>query len=144
MLTARLRPLAAAGALALSASLACAMGHKPAGDDDAVNARILPVAKIELAAGGGTAAGSRSGEQMFQAACNGCHGSGALGAPKVGDNAAWAPRLAKGLSGLLKSATGGLRSMPVKGGVADATEAELARAIVYMGNKSGGSLKEPM
>ena len=143
MPNARLRPLAAAGVLALTASFAFAMGSKPAADEDAVNARIVPVAKIELAAGGGAAAGSRSGEQMFQSACNGCHGSGALGSPKVGDNAAWAPRLAKGLPALLKSAVGGLRSMPVKGGVADATEAELARAIVYMGNQSGGSLKEP-
>ena len=73
----------------------------------------------------------------------GCHGSGALGAPKVGANADWAPRLSKGLDGLLKAAVNGIRAMPAKGGVADATDAELARAIVYMANKSGGSLKEP-
>jgi cytochrome c5 len=129
--------------LALSASFAFAMGSKPAADDEGVNARILPVAKIELAGGATGGAGNRSGEQLFQAACNGCHGSGALGAPKVGDSGAWAPRIAKGLDGLLKSAVGGLRAMPAKGGVADATNAELARAIVYMANKSGGSLKEP-
>lgn len=143
MSNARLRPAAAVGVLALSVSVAFAMGSKPKADEDAVNARILPVAKLELAGGGGAAAGTRSGEQLFQAACNGCHASGALGAPKVGDNGAWAPRLAKGLDGLLKSAVGGIRSMPAKGGVADATDAELARAIVYMANKSGGSLKEP-
>lgn len=141
MLNPRFSVLALAGMVA--ASTAFAMGSRPKVDEEAVNARIQPVAKVALAAGGGAAAGNRSGEQMFQAACNGCHGSGALGAPKVGDAGAWGPRLGKGLDGLLKNATNGIRSMPPKGGVADATEAELARAIVYMANKSGGSLKEP-
>jgi cytochrome c5 len=127
----------------VAASTAFAMGSHPKADDEAVNARIQPIAKIALAAGGGAAAGSRSGEQMFQAACNGCHASGALNAPKVGDAGAWGPRLGKGLDGLLKNAVNGIRAMPPKGGVADATDAELARAIVYMANKSGGSLKEP-
>jgi cytochrome c5 len=141
MLNPRFTVLALAGMVA--ASTAFAMGSHPKADDEAVNARIQPVAKIALAAGGGAAAGSRSGEQMFQAACNGCHASGALNAPKVGDAGAWGPRLGKGLDGLLKNAVNGIRAMPPKGGVADATDAELARAIVYMANKSGGSLKEP-
>lgn len=141
MFNARFSMLALAGMVA--ASSAFALGSRPKADPEAVNDRIAPVAKIELAAGGGAAAGNRTGEQMFQAACNGCHASGALGAPKVGDAGAWGPRLGKGLDGLLKNAVNGIRSMPAKGGVADATNAELARAIVYMANKSGGSLKEP-
>ena len=142
MFKTKLHPLALAGVLAVSASVAFAMGSRPK-DDEAVNTRIQPVAKLELAAGGSGGAGNRTGEQLFQSSCNGCHGSGALGAPKVGANGDWAPRLGKGLPGLLKSAIGGIRSMPAKGGVADATDDELARAIVYMANKSGGSLKEP-
>lgn len=141
MLNPRFSLLALAGMVA--ASSAFAMGSRPKVDEEAVNVRIQPVAKVALAAGGSAAAGNRSGEQMFQAACNGCHGSGALGSPKVGDAGAWGPRLGKGLDGLLKNAVNGIRAMPPKGGVADATEAELARAIVYMTNKSGGSLKEP-
>ncbi len=137
------RSLVLSCVLACSMPAAFAMGSTPKADDEGANARILPVARVELAAAGGAAAGSRSGEQMFQAACNGCHGSGDLGAPKVGANADWAPRLSKGLDGLLKAAVNGIRAMPAKGGVADATDAELARAIVYMANKSGGSLKEP-
>lgn len=141
MSNARFAMLALTGMVA--ASSAFALGSKPKADDEAINARIQPVAQVSLASGSGAAAGNRTGEQMFQAACNACHGTGALGAPKVGNNGDWAPRLGKGLDGLLKNATSGIRSMPPKGGVADATSAELARAIVYMANKSGGSLKEP-
>lgn len=128
--------------LSVSAA-AFAMGGKPPVDGEAVLARIQPVAKLNLAGATGGGAGGRSGEQLFQSTCNACHGSGALNAPKVGDNGAWAPRIAKGLDGLLKSASNGLNAMPPKGGAADATDKELASAIVYMANKSGGSLKEP-
>ncbi|QDX83017.1 hypothetical protein B9N43_15250 [Denitratisoma sp. DHT3] len=124
-------------------SAAIAMGGKPKVDEEAVLARIQPVAQVQLAGAAGSAAGGRSGEDLFQSACNACHGTGALNAPKVGDKGAWAPRLAKGLDGLLKSATNGLNAMPPKGGAADATDKELASAIVYMVNKSGGNLKEP-
>lgn len=125
-------------------SAAFAMGGKPKVDEEALLARIQPVAKVQLAgAGSGAAAGSRSGEQLYQSACNACHGSGALNAPKMGDKGAWAPRIAKGLDGLLKSATNGLNAMPPKGGAADATDKELALAVVYMANNSGGNLKEP-
>lgn len=112
-------------------------------DEEAVNARIAPVASSVLAAAtsGGSAA-SRTGEQLYTTACAACHDSGAAGAPKVGDNAAWGSRLKQGLNGLLKSATAGKNAMPPKGG-SDASETELARAIVFMANKSGGSLKEP-
>jgi cytochrome c5 len=111
-------------------------------DEAAVDQRIAPVGQVTIAAATGGAGVVRTGEQLYQAACTACHATGAAGAPKLGDNAAWAPRLAQGLSGLLKSVTNGKNAMPPKGG-ADASELELARAIVYMANKSGGSLKEP-
>lgn len=112
-------------------------------DPERVNARIKPVASVEVAAGGGAAAGARTGAQLFESACTACHSTGAAGAPKVGDKAAWAPRIAQGLKGLVASATKGKNAMPPKGGVADATDAELARAIAYMANKSGASFPEP-
>lgn len=111
-------------------------------DEEAVNQRILPVAQVSIAAASGGAGVERTGEQLYQAACIACHATGAAGAPKLGDNAAWGPRLKLGLSGLLKSVVMGKNAMPPKGG-SDATETELAHAIVYMANKSGGSLKEP-
>lgn len=105
------------------------------------NARIQPVAKVDIASAA-DAPGNRSGEQLVQAACFACHGTGAAGAPKIGDKAAWAPRIAKGLDGLLKSAIAGLNAMPPRGG-SDATDVELERAIAYMANQSGASFKEP-
>ncbi len=137
------RSLVLAGALAISATAAVAMGGHPKADEEAINARIQPLAHVELAAAQkGAAAGARTGEQLYNAVCNACHGSGAAGAPKLGDKAAWAPRIALGLDGLVKSATAGKNAMPPKGG-SDATPEELARAIAFMANKSGASFKEP-
>jgi cytochrome c5 len=137
-----IRTLAAAGALALSVSV-FAMGARPAGDEEGANKRIAPVARVELAAAGpAAAAGSRSGEQIYTSVCGACHEAGVAGAPKTGDKAAWAPRIALGLDALLKSSIAGKNAMPPKGG-SDANDAELARAIVYITGKSGGNLKEP-
>ena len=136
--------LAAAAALALAVSAALAMGGSPKVDEEALASRIQPVARIELVAAGADAAkGSRSGEDLVKAVCAACHQTGAAGAPKIGDKAAWAARLGQGLDGLVKSATAGKNAMPPKGGAADASEIELARAIVFMANKSGASFKEP-
>ena len=105
---------------------------------------IQPVAKVVLAAAdAGAAKGSRTGEQVVGAVCGACHNAGALGAPKIGDNAAWAPRLAQGHEGLTKSAIAGKNSMPPRGGNPDLSDDEIARAIAFMANKSGASFKEP-
>ena len=137
-----IRTLAATGALLLSVS-AFAMGGRPKGDGEAANSRIAPVARVEIAAASaGAAAGNRSGEQIYKAACSACHDAGVANAPKLGDKGAWVPRLALGLDGLLKSAIAGKNAMPPKGG-SDANDIELARTIVYLANKSGGNLKEP-
>jgi cytochrome c5 len=119
------------------------MGGRPKGDDEAANSRIAPVARVELAAArSGAAAGNRSGEQIYKASCAACHDTGVANAPKLGDKAAWAPRIALKLDGLLKSAIAGKNAMPPKGG-SDANDVELTRAIVYMANKSGAGFKEP-
>jgi cytochrome c5 len=124
--------------------LANYIGHKDSKvDEEAVNSRIQPVAKVELAAAGAAAAaGNRSGEELYNATCMACHGTGAAGAPKMGDKAAWGPRIGVGLDVLLKTAKVGKNAMPPKGG-SDATDEELARAIVFMANKSGANFKEP-
>ena len=111
---------------------------------EAVAARIQPVGKVEFGEAG--AAGAvRSGEEIVKAVCAACHETGAAGAPKIGDKAAWAPRLKGGLNGMLANASKGIKAMPPRGGLEDtpAGQAELARAIVFMANQSGGALKEP-
>ena len=118
-----------------------AKGSKPV-DPEAINLRIAPVATVKIAGPVVADGAPRSGEQIYKTSCFACHDTGAANAPKLGDKVAWASRLALGLDGLLKSAIAGKNAMPPKGG-SDASETELASAIVYLANKSGGDLKEP-
>jgi len=119
------------------------MGNQSTGDAAAIAERIRPVAKVEMAsAAAGGAKAPRTGEELVKSVCSACHGTGAAGSPKIGDKAAWAPRIAKGLDALVKSATAGKNAMPPKGG-SDASELELTRAIVYMADKSGANFKDP-
>jgi cytochrome c5 len=129
--------------VALTPALAVAMGNRPKSADlEAANARIQPVAKVKLGAPqAAAAAGDRSGEELYKGVCGACHDTGAANAPKTGDKAAWAPRIALGLDGLVKSAKAGKNAMPPNGG-SNATEEELKRAIVFMTNKSGAGFKE--
>ena len=115
---------------------------------EAVAARIRPVAGEAVVAVAGAAGAARTGEEIVKTVCAACHTTGAAGAPKIGDKAAWAPRLKAGLNALLADAIKGITVkgamvMPPRGGAADLSDYELARAIVYMANQSGGSLKEP-
>jgi cytochrome c5 len=57
-----------------------------------------------------------TGEQAFTQVCSACHSTGVNGAPKVGDHAAWAPRIAQGKDTLYKDAIAGKGNMPPKGG----------------------------
>jgi cytochrome c5 len=57
-----------------------------------------------------------TGEQAFTQVCSACHTSGVNGAPKIGDHAAWGPRIAQGKEVLYKDAIGGKGNMPAKGG----------------------------
>ena len=108
-----------------------------------VSARLAPVGSVEVGAPPAPA-GSRSGEDIVKNSCGVCHTAGVAGAPKIGDKASWAEPLKRGLNGMLAIAIKGTpKGMPPRGGVADLTDAELARAIVFMANQSGGSLKEP-
>jgi cytochrome c5 len=59
---------------------------------------------------------SKTPEQLYQGACLACHMTGAAGAPKLGDAAAWAERMAKGLDAMVSSAIGGIGAMPPRGG----------------------------
>lgn len=57
-----------------------------------------------------------TGEQAFTKVCSACHATGVNGAPKVGDHAAWGPRIAQGKEVLYKDAIAGKGNMPAKGG----------------------------
>jgi cytochrome c5 len=72
------------------------------------------------------------GQAVYQQACFACHMTGAAGAPKFGDKAAWAPRIATGKAALMTSALNGKGAMPPKGGQAQLTEDQISAAIDYM------------
>jgi cytochrome c5 len=80
----------------------------------------------------------RSGEQVVAAACARCHQTGEGGAPKIGDRAAWTPRVARGLSTVTEAALKGHGGMPARAGMADLSDAEVRRAIEYMFNVGAG------
>ena len=110
--------------------------------EEAVMKRIQPVAKVELAGAGGGDKAAKSPEDVYKATCAACHDSGAAGAPKLGDKAAWAGRIGVGLQKLAQSGIKGKNAMPPKGGT-DLSDADFARVVAYVANKSGASFKEP-
>jgi len=84
-----------------------------------------------------------AGDVVYTANCVACHGSGAAGAPKTGDAAGWAPRIAQGYETLVKHAIEGIRAMPARGGNAELDDLEVAKAVVHMANASGAKFTEP-
>ena len=119
---------------------------KPAAGTDAleaqaVAARIAPVGHVEVK-DANDAAAMKGGEQVFQAQCAACHATGAAGAHKLGDAAAWGPRIKGGVEALLTSALKGKGNMGPQGG-GDFSDFEIHRAVVYMANQGGAKFDEP-
>jgi cytochrome c5 len=109
--------------------------------------RIAPVAKVAIAgkdnsalapvqAAAAAPAAELGGEEVFNMACMACHGAGVAGAPKMGDKAAWGPRIAKGAETLHKHAIEGFQGtagfMPPKGGRADMADKSIMNAVDFM------------
>jgi cytochrome c5 len=119
-----------------------------------VRARIAPVGKLAIAGrdnsalaivGSAEAAPVRapavsttvlSGADVYSSTCAACHATGVGGAPKYGDRAAWAPRLAQGTAVLRQHALAGLQGkagvMPAKGGRADLADQSVINAVDYI------------
>ena len=107
---------------------------------------IAPVAKVAVAGQDNSAlapakqenapAKDLPGEEVFNTTCQACHGAGVAGAPKSGDKAAWAPRIAKGVDTLHKHAIEGFQGqagfMPAKGGQPALTDKSVMNAVDYM------------
>jgi cytochrome c5 len=108
---------------------------------EAVSARLRPVARLEIGAPGG-APGGRSGAEIVKNVCSACHQTGAANAPKIGDAAAWAPRIKTGVNALVQSVIKGKGAMPPKAGDASLTETEIHNAVVQLANQAGAKFKE--
>ena len=91
-------------------------------------ATAAPAAAPTAAAAGGAGAGKATYDKV----CFACHATGAAGAPKFGDKAAWAPRIAQGKDKLHQSALHGKGAMPAKGGNPALPDADVMAAVDYM------------
>ena len=106
----------------------------------AIEDRIKPYSQVCLpgdecgGAAASVASGPRSGEAVYNRACGACHGTGAAGAPMLGDAVAWSPRLAKGMAVLYDSGVNGVpgTGMIAKGGCANCSDEEVNAAVDYM------------
>ncbi|MFM5714713.1 cytochrome c5 family protein [Aeromonas allosaccharophila] len=140
--------------LAVGMTAASLSGAVLAADEmspEAIAERIKPIGQVYTAkdlegiAGAGAApaatasSGPRDGEAVFKGACFACHDTGAAGAPKRGDKAAWEPRIAQGIDTLKKHAiegfTGKSGMMPPRGTCANCSDEEIENAIHYMIDK---------
>jgi cytochrome c5 len=95
------------------------------------NAALNPPAAAQTAA-----AVDLPGEEVYKQVCTMCHGAAVAGAPKTGDKAAWAPRIAQGIDTLHKHALEGFQGkagyMPPKGGRADLSDQSIMNAVDYL------------
>jgi cytochrome c5 len=113
-----------------------------------IEQRIAPVARVAVAgkdnaalnppaaAPAAASTADLTGEQVYNQACVACHGAGVAGAPKFGDKAAWAPRIAQGIDTLHKHALQGFQGknglMPQKGGRTDFSDQSVMNGVDYM------------
>jgi cytochrome c5 len=109
--------------------------------EEAVAHRIQPVGVVMLKDASAVVA-LRTGEQVYTAQCSACHAAGLAGAPKLGDEAAWAARIKTGYEVLVTSALKGKGAMAAQGG-GEFSDFEIGRAVVFMANKSGAKFDEP-
>ena len=101
---------------------------KPVGEVCIMGEECKGVGAVAVAAGGA----ARTADDVVAKHCGACHTAGVLGAPKIGDTAAWQARATNGVDGLLANAIAGLNSMPPKGTCADCSDDELRAAIEKM------------
>jgi cytochrome c5 len=96
----------------------------------------LTIAPVSTAGGAVVAVTYKDGTEVFEGACKACHGAGLAGAPKAGDHAAWAPRIAKGKTLLYDHAIKGFNGqagvMPAKGGRTDLSDDLIKQAVDHM------------
>jgi cytochrome c5 len=113
--------------------------------------RIAPVAKVAVAGKDNTALAAPAeapvaalvdlpGEEVYKQVCSVCHAAAVAGAPKTGDQAAWAPRIAQGVATLNKHAIEGFQGkagyMPPKGGRTDLSDQSVVNAVEYLVSQS--------
>lgn len=116
------KPAAPAAKPAAAPAATTAVAAAPAAAKPAAPAAAAAAPGVDLALG----------EKLYKQACFACHGAGIAGAPKLGDKAAWAPYVATGMDTMIAVAIKGKGAMPARGGLASASDADIAAAVHYM------------
>lgn len=93
---------------------------------------VTAAAPAAAPAAAGAKGDAAKGKAVFDGTCFACHATGAAGAPKAGDKAAWAPRLKTGMDALYASALKGKNAMPPKGGNMSLSDADVKAAVDYL------------
>jgi cytochrome c5 len=86
---------------------------------------------VAAVAAAAAAPASDAGKKLYDSVCMACHVTGVAGAPKFGDKAAWAPRIATGMDTLYASVIKGKNAMPARGG-SGASDDDIKAAVQYM------------
>ncbi|MEC5385135.1 c-type cytochrome [Uliginosibacterium sp. H3] len=132
----RITRLALPVALVIATSLLVACTQKEEVSKEETATLIAPVAKVELSGAAPAAAGKADPKHVFETVCAACHTTGAAGAPKMGDKAAWAPRIATGKDTLYKVALTGRNAMPPKGGNPSLSDDDVKAVVDYIVSQS--------
>lgn len=121
--------------IVIGVSFTCYAGLSGSLSKDAIAERLSPAAKVSIS-------GEKPKEEVvivldvgttvYENNCKMCHLNGLAGAPKLGDKAAWEPRIAKGIDTLHQHVINGYNAMPAKGGCSTCTDEDLLKAIEYM------------
>ncbi len=131
--------------MTISAALAfaaVALTATAAMDDASIRERTQPVGSVCVegedcgSASAAVASGPRDPQELYNGVCAGCHTSGALGAPKLGDAADWGARLNQGLDQVIANAINGINAMPPKGTCSTCSDDDIANAVQYMVDNS--------
>jgi len=106
--------------------------------DNTVLERIKPVGEVridnntQVASAESVETEERSGEEIYNSKCAGCHTSGVMGAPKYASLEDWAPRVDLGLEKLTLSAIAGKGGMPARGACMDCSDNEIKVTVQYI------------
>lgn len=111
-------------------------GKSGAAAIEAAKAAAAKAAAAKVAYGGTT-----DGKAIYGHLCHSCHTAGVAGAPKLGDKAAWKPRIAQGIATLIKHAEEGYTGpdgnhMPARGGNPSLSDAQVAATVKWMVGQS--------
>jgi len=106
-------------------------------DEKAIIQRIHPEGEVTIEAGSAMVVETPKvildvGQQHYEQVCHICHGTGLAGAPKFGDKADWAPRIADGMATMVKRAIEGYRAMPPKGTCTNCSDDDIKKTVEYM------------